>query len=138
MLLNVKEPRTTIDCPEKVSRILSRALKSECHVDRDKEHFWSIGLTTRNRIKYVELVSLGTLNASLVHPRELFRRAIFKAVSSIVVAHNHPSGNDEPSFEDINLTKRLCEAGKIIGIDIVDHVILTPGKHKSFRELGHL
>lgn len=135
MLLKLKETgRTNITSPEAVYRVLSRVLKSENQLDRDKEHFWAIGLTTRSRIKYVDLVSLGTLNASLVHPRELFRTAIKRAVSSMIVAHNHPSGDPEPSSEDTRITTRIREAGSIIGIDVLDHVIIAGGRYTSFKE----
>lgn len=135
MLLKLKETgRTNITSPEAVYRVLSRVLKSENQLDRDKEHFWAIGLTTRNRIKYVDLVSLGTLNASLVHPRELFRTAIKRAACSMIVAHNHPSGDPEPSTEDTRITTRIREAGSIIGIEVLDHVIIAGSRYTSFKE----
>ena len=83
------EAKASHNDPASISRVLSRILKKECLADRDKEHFWSIGLSTRNTIRYVELVSLGTLNATLVHPRELFRTAItIGGISAIIVSHN--------------------------------------------------
>jgi DNA repair protein RadC len=89
-----------------------------------KEHFWVIGLNTRCAIQYIDLASLGTLNASLVHPREVFRFAIFKAVSSVILSHSHPSE------DDLAITKHLTEAGKILGIEVLDHIII--GDHTSF------
>lgn len=77
-----------ITYPGAVNEVFQRILKVECGVDRDKEHFWSIGLNTRNSIKYIELVSLGSLNSSIVHPREVFRLAIIHAVSSVILIHN--------------------------------------------------
>jgi DNA repair protein RadC len=120
--------------PQDIAEILKKILKSEDPIDQDKEHFWSIGLNNRNQIVYIELVSLGTLNSSLVHPRETFRLAIMKGVASIMVAHNHPSGDTTPSMEDILLTKRLNEAGKIIGIDLIDHIIISKTSFISFKE----
>ncbi len=81
-----------------------------------------------------EIVSEGILNASVVHPREVFRGAIVSSSANIIVAHNHPSGNPEPSNEDINLTKKLVEAGKIIEISLFDHIIFAEGTYTSFVE----
>ena len=134
----VKARKQTITNPGKVQEVLSTVLASEHEVDRMKEHFWIVGLNTRNVIQYVDLVSLGTLNASLVHPREVFRFSIYKGgVSSIILAHNHPSGDAEPSEEDMKVTRRLVEAGKIIGIEVLDHIILGDGDNfYSFKERG--
>lgn len=98
-----------------------------------------IGLTCKNTLKYLELVSLGTLDASLVHPREVFRFAIMKGVKAIVLAHNHPSGCMQASQEDIELTQRLAEAGRIVGIKVLDHIIVTEQDgYFSFSERGFL
>jgi DNA repair protein RadC len=136
MLVRVAEPETMIENPQVVYDLLSGALRSEDPADQDKEHFWTIGLTTRNSVKYIDLVSLGILNTSLVHPREVFRLSISQAASSILLAHNHPSGDPEPSAEDVALTRRLTEAGKIIGIEVIDHVIIGADRYTSFREKG--
>jgi DNA repair protein RadC len=122
-----------------VAEVLSHILKSGDKLDRDKEHFWVIGLNTRNSIKFVELVSLGTLNASLIHPREVFRYSVMHGVCSIIIGHNHPSGNPEPSETDIETTKRLVNAGKILGIEILDHVIIGGnGSLQSLKERGEI
>jgi len=126
--------KKSINKPEDLARILQDILKTEDRYDQDKEHFWAIGLNSRNIIQYLELVSLGTLNASLVHPREVFRLSVHKAVASILIAHNHPSGNTEPSREDLEITKRLTEAGKILGIDVLDHIIIAGKDYLSFKE----
>jgi DNA repair protein RadC len=84
----VSEKRAQIKSPETVYKLLSSLLKKEDQIDRDKEHFWVIGLTTRNTTLYVDLVSLGTLNSSLVHPRELFRLAISRAVNAVILGHS--------------------------------------------------
>ncbi len=109
--------------------------------DKHKEHFKLILLDTRNRkmrISHIATVSVGTLSTSLVHPREVFREAITRSASSIIVAHNHPSGDPEPSEEDARITRRLVEAGKVIGIEILDHIIVTTSSYLSFREKGLL
>lgn len=136
MLINFKERKHAVSNPDSVATILQSILKTESPVDRDKEHFWTIGLNTRNVVKYVDLTSLGTLNASLVHPREVFRLAIMKGTCSIVIGHNHPSGDSEPSEEDLRITRRLVEAGKILGIEVLDHIIIADNTHLSFKAKG--
>ena len=101
---------------------------------KQKEHFCVFFLDTQQRIIGKETISIGTLNTSLVHPRECFRTAIVKNCCSIIVAHNHPSGSLEPSAEDLSLTKRLVEGGKLIGIEVLDHVIVTAEAHVSLKE----
>ena len=91
-------------------------------------------LDIRSRVKPVELVSLGILNSSLVHPRETFRRAVIVGSASIIVGHNHPSGEVEPSNEDTKVTKLLHESGNILGIKLFNHVIFANDKFYSFRE----
>lgn len=108
-----------------LSIILKAILKFEDNFDKEKEHFWCIGLTTANKIKYIDLVSLGTLNTSVVHPREVFRNAIAQGVNSIIVGHNHPSNTTTPSEDDKAITKRLKEAGQLLGIELLDHIIIT-------------
>ncbi len=124
------------------SREVYEAFKSILAVsdenDRMKEHFWCAGLDTRNRIQYIELVSLGTLTSSLVHPREVFRLAINKNVASILCVHNHPSGDCNPSKDDITITKRLAEGGKILGIGLLDHLIISDNDYLSLMENGYL
>ena len=83
-------------------------------------------------------VSIGSLNASIVHPREVFNDAVLKSASYVIVAHNHPSGDPTPSEEDITTTKRLVEAGRILGISVQDHMIVTRSKYYSFAEKGNL
>jgi DNA repair protein RadC len=136
MLIQFKENNLGIKNDASVADLLHSILRTESSIDRDKEHFWTIGLNTRNVVKYVDLTCLGTLNASLVHPREVFRLAIMKGVASIVIGHNHPSGDSEPSEEDIRLTRRLIEAGRILGIEVLDHIIIADNNHLSFKATG--
>jgi len=103
----------------------------------DREHFVGLYLNTANNLITIHTVSVGTLNSSLVHPREVFKLAYMVNAASVVVSHNHPSGNAEPSQEDIAITKQLVEAGKILGIPLYDHVIVTEGNgYTSFTERG--
>ncbi len=127
--------KTELSNPQAVSEHIRRILRTLDRLDRDKEHFFVISLNTKNKVKFVELVSIGTANSSLVHPREAFRRCIIRGASAAIVCHNHPSGESEPSEEDINITKRLVEAGKIIGIEILDHVIIGQ-RWSSMKEKG--
>ncbi len=102
-----------------------------------KEHFAILFFDTRNKL-IINNVSVGSLNASIVHPREVFNDAVLKSASYVIVAHNHPSGDPTPSEEDITTTKRLVEAGRILGISVQDHMIVTRSKYYSFAEKGSL
>ena len=103
----------------------------------DREVFVVLHLDTRNRVVAHETTSIGSQNASLVHPREVFKAAILKGATSIILAHNHPSGDPAPSKEDIDLTHRLVEAGGLMGIQVLDHVVVAPpGESVSMKELG--
>ena len=104
--------------------------------DHKKEHCVIFYLDTRNQEIKREIVSIGTLNYSLVHPREVFEPAVKNLAASVILAHNHPSGALEPSGEDITLNKRLVEAGKILGIEVLDHVIVSKEGFSSFKEKG--
>ena len=134
MIISLQDKQTAITNPEAIHAILQEILKSEDEADQYREHFWVFQLDTRQRIKQLELVSLGILNASLVHPREVFTKAIANRCSSILLAHNHPSGDAGFSPADVETTKRLIEAGKILGIEVVDHVITTVNGYASYRE----
>jgi DNA repair protein RadC len=101
-----------------------------------KEVFYCLLLDTKNRYLREERVSEGTLTASLVHPREAFRAAVRESASAVIFAHNHPSGDPSPSREDADLTRRLWEAGKILGIRVLDHVIVGDAHHYSFSDSG--
>lgn len=103
-----------------------------------KEHFVCLFLNTKNQVIAKETLSVGTLNASLVHPREVFRAAIERSSASIICAHNHPSGDPTPSPEDIDITNRLKEAGELIGIELLDHLIIGDHSYVSLKELGYM
>jgi DNA repair protein RadC len=104
--------------------------------DQMRERFLVIWLNSANRVSGFEIITEGTLNASLAHPREVFRGAIVATCASIIVAHNHPSGNAEPSAEDVQITKQLTEAGKLVGIPVHDHIIFTDEGYTSLAERG--
>ncbi|MFC0212599.1 DNA repair protein RadC [Paenibacillus chartarius] len=102
----------------------------------NKEHFVALFLNTKNHLIAKETLSIGSLNASIVHPRELFRAAIERGAASIICLHNHPSGDPTPSREDIELTVRLDEAGKLLGIELLDHIVIGDSRWISFKEQG--
>lgn len=102
----------------------------------DREHFRVVFLDTKNHILSDSILSVGTVNASLVDPREIFMEALRKTAVHMILMHNHPSGDPTPSKEDIEVTKRICEAGELMGIDVIDHIIIGDGQFTSLKELG--
>jgi DNA repair protein RadC len=106
--------------------------------EKDREHFIVVSLDTKNQPVSINVCHIGSLNASIVHPREVMKSAILSNAASIIVGHNHPSGKAEPSREDIEVTKRLVEAGKIIGIEVLDHIIVGDGMFTSLKEKGYI
>ncbi|MCP1150783.1 MULTISPECIES: DNA repair protein RadC [Bacillus] len=106
--------------------------------DKDREYFIVASLDTKNQPVSINVCHIGSLNASIVHPREVMKSAILSNAASIIVGHNHPSGEAEPSKEDIEVTKRLGEAGKIIGIDVLDHIIVGDDTFVSLKEKGYI
>ncbi len=103
-----------------------------------QEHFVCLYLNTKNQVIHRKTVFIGSLNASIVHPREVFKEAIKRSAASIICAHNHPSGDPTPSREDIEVTKRLVECGRMIGIELLDHLIIGDRKFISLKEKGYV
>lgn len=127
------EERVTIRSPKDIANLMSEELRY-----LQKEHFVVLFLNTKNHVLAQETLSMGSLNASIVHPREVFRAAIKRSSASIICVHNHPSGDPTPSPEDISLTGRLVEAGAIIGIEVLDHVIIGDQRFISLKEQGFM
>jgi DNA repair protein RadC len=123
----------TIRSPKDVSNLLAEDLRY-----LQKEHFVCLFLNTKNQVIGQETLSMGSLNASIVHPREVFLAAVKRSSASIVCAHNHPSGDPAPSPEDIQITRRLAEAGELLGIELLDHIIIGDRTSVSLKELGYL
>jgi DNA repair protein RadC len=119
----------SLEGPEAVHRLLAPELEG-----RRREQFLVLLLDGRHRLKRWERVSEGTLTTSLVHPREVFAPAVREGAAAVLVAHNHPSGDPEPSPEDLAVTRRLSEAGRLLGIPLLDHVVLGGGSWTSLRE----
>ena len=124
--------------PEAVAEVFREVLKNEDETDQQKEHFWVMGLNTKNRVLYLELVSLGSLTENVVHPREVFKSAIIKNACSLIFCHNHPSGESEPSGNDITVTQVLKKGGEILRIKILDHIIIGNDNVFSFNSEGIL
>lgn len=120
-----------IRSPKDVFHLLESDLRYQ-----QKEHFICLFLNTKNRLIFKDVISIGSLNAAIVHPREVFHAAIRRCSASLICAHNHPSGDPEPSIEDVNLTKRLIAAGEIIGIEVLDHIIIGGNRFYSLKEHG--
>jgi DNA repair protein RadC len=108
----------------------------QSRVAQNQEQFMVIHLTAKNHVLAVETITEGTLTASLVHPREVFKPAIRRCAHAIILAHNHPSGDPTPSREDREVTRRLIEVGKLVGIEVLDHIVIGKGRYVSFRERG--
>jgi len=121
-----------------IYKIMQQVLLRENKIDRNKEHFWTIGLDNANRILYIELISLGTTTSAPVEPMQVFRVAVLKAAVQMVLVHNHPSGEVKPSKEDINITDRLIQVGNIIGIKVLDHLIIGEKTYNSLGDTGEL
>ena len=119
--------------PDDVVALIGKRLRTE-----SREHFLALLLNARHECVAIETVSVGSLNASIVHPREVFRPAVLAAAASIICAHNHPSGDPEPSEEDISITRRLAQVGELLGISLLDHLVVAARGVVSLRERGLL
>ncbi|MCL6448026.1 MAG: DNA repair protein RadC [Armatimonadetes bacterium] len=128
---NAPEQRVVIKTPEDAAGLVMEEMR---HLDR--EHFRALLLNAKNQVIGQEVISIGTLNSSTVHPRELFKNAIKRSAAAIILIHNHPSGDPSPSREDIEVTRRLIEVGHLIGIEVLDHLIIGDNKFNSFRAKG--
>ncbi|GAA0355129.1 RadC family protein [Bacillus horti] len=128
-----REALISIRSPQEAAKYLMELLKLD-----QQEKFYVLYLDTKNQIVYEKAVFVGSLNASIVHPREVFKEAVKWSSASIIVAHNHPSGDPDPSREDIEVTKRLVSAGEIMGIDLLDHIVIGDGRYVSLKEKGYM
>ncbi|MCL2337928.1 MAG: DNA repair protein RadC [Firmicutes bacterium] len=125
--------KPAIKSPENAAALVMEEMR---HLDR--EHFWALLLNTKNQVLAKEVISIGTLNFSAIHPRELFKAAIKRSAAGVILVHNHPSGDPAPSRQDIEATARLVEAGNIIGIEVLDHLVVGDNKFISFKAQGLL
>lgn len=125
------DKKELVKTPEEVVSLVKGKLKN-----KKKEHFQVLLLDTRSQLIKVSEISIGSLDTSIVHPREVFKEAISASAASVVFVHNHPSGDPSPSEDDIKLTERLCQAGEVIGIDVLDHIIIGDNEYTSLKREG--
>lgn len=125
------DKKKLVKTPEEVVSFVKGKLK-----DKKKEHFQVLLLDTRSKLIKISEVSVGSLDTSIVHPREVFKEAISASAASVIFVHNHPSGDPSPSEDDIKLTERLCQAGEVIGIDVLDHIIIGDNEYISLKREG--
>jgi DNA repair protein RadC len=125
----LRPARTRLDCAAEVQRVLAPEVRG-----LEQELFFVLALDGKHALLRRHCVTIGSLNSSLVHPREVFRPAIQAAAAAVICAHNHPSGDPEPSAEDLSVTRRLADVGKLVGIPLLDHVVLGEGRCVSLRQ----
>ncbi len=124
-----QETRVTIRSPKDAEAVVAERLRYQ-----EQEHFLVVLLNTKHHVLGVETVSVGGLSSSVVHPRDIFKSPVRRNAAAVILAHNHPSGDPTPSREDIDVTKRLAEAGKLLGIEVLDHIVVGDNRYVSFRE----
>jgi DNA repair protein RadC len=135
-MIYLKDSKIKVTSAKEVAKVFQDILALEDKIDQEKEHYYVMHLNIRSQVMMVELVTIGVLNSSLVHPRETFRRAVISGSAAIIIAHNHPSGEVEPSDEDMKITRVMHEAGNILGIALLDHIIFTKDNYFSFKNNG--
>ncbi|WP_434778937.1 JAB domain-containing protein [Neisseria sp. Ec49-e6-T10] len=131
-----KNDKRYIEGTDDVYGIMQRILLRENKIDQEKEHFWIIGMNQAGYILYIELIALGTFKSVDVEPMNVFRVAVMKNASRVIAVHNHPSGGLKPSDADKEVTDRLIQVGRILNIELVDHLIITPLSYSSFKSNG--
>ncbi|ARD47036.1 DNA repair protein RadC [Sporosarcina sp. P33] len=127
------QDRYKIRSPEDAANYLMTDMSS-----LNQEHFVVLFLNVKNEVLHKQTIFIGSLNSSIVHPREVFREAFKRSAASMIISHNHPSGDTTPSREDIEVTKRLMEAGSIMGVDVLDHIIIGDQKYISLKDKGYI
>jgi DNA repair protein RadC len=127
------EPRRKIRSPADVYSLLYPRMR-----EQKRERLVALLLDTKNQVLREEVISIGSLNANIVHPREVFKAALMESCASVILSHNHPSGDPTPSREDIAVTEKLIEGGKLLGIDVLDHVVIGEGRYVSLKDEGYV
>ncbi|MFN3405888.1 MAG: RadC family protein [Cytophagaceae bacterium] len=133
-----KDQKIKILNSEDLYKIMQQVLLRENKIERNKEHFWIVCLANNNQILLIELISLGTVNKTLVEPMEVFSFALQKRAVKIIMVHNHPSGEKEPSMGDIEITDKMVAIGKFLNVPVIDHLIITEKDYYSFIDSGLL
>lgn len=129
-----KDQKIKIGLPEDIYSIMQQILRRESRIGKEKEHFWVIGLTTSNKISYIELVSLGSISTAIINPLEVFNLAVRKKSPKIILVHNHPSEDLIPSSEDRDITNKITEGGRTLTIKVLDHLVISEESYYSFAE----
>lgn len=131
-----EEQKIRILNSEDIFKVMQQILLRENKIRRNQEHFWVVGLDNKNKILFIELISLGAVNSVQVSPPEVFRMAIYKMAVRMILIHNHPSGSTEPSSPDKDLTDRMIKTGQLINIEVIDHLIISEKDYLSFVDEG--
>ncbi|NVO09328.1 MAG: DNA repair protein [Bacteroidales bacterium] len=133
-----RKQRIIVRSSDDVFKVMKEILLREDKIDREKEHFWVVGLAQNHRIRYVELISMGGVRYTTVEPMNVFRWSVMKGCVKVIMVHNHPSGDLKPSVEDKGLTDRLIQVGRILDINVLDHLIISTKSYMSFANTGLL
>jgi len=128
-----KDQKIKILNSDDIYNVMQQILLRENKIRRNQEHFWVVGLNNSNKILFIELIGLGNVNRVNANPPDVFRMAIYKLAVKMILVHNHPSGNLNPSKEDVYFTDRMLKVGKIINIEVIDHLIITESTYTSFE-----
>lgn len=131
-----KNDKRYIEGTDDVYNIMKNVLLRDNKIDQEKEHFWIVGMNLAGYILYIELIALGSYKSVDVEPMNVFRVAVMKNASRVIAVHNHPSGRLSPSVTDKDITNRLIQVGRILNIEFVDHLIISPLSYTSFRSIG--
>lgn len=131
-----KNDKRYIEGTDDVYNIMKNVLLRDNKIDQEKEHFWIVGMNLAGYILYIELIALGSYKSVDVEPMNVFRVAVMKNASRVIAVHNHPSGRLSPSVTDKDITDRLIQVGRILNIEFVDHLIISPLSYTSFRSIG--
>ncbi len=131
-----KEQKINVLNAADIYKVMQQVLLRENKIRRNQEHFWVVGLDNKNKVLFVELIGLGTVNRVNANPPDVFRMAIYKLAVKMILVHNHPSGDTSPSVNDKNFTDRMLKVGKLINIDVIDHLVIAEESFTSFAEEG--
>jgi DNA repair protein RadC len=131
-----KEQKIQILNSSDIYKVMQQVLLRENKIRRNQEHFWVVGLDNSNKILFIELIGLGTVNRVNTNPPDIFRMGIYKLAVKMILVHNHPSGNIEPSKTDKDFTDKILKVGKLINIEVIDHLIISEEKYTSFADKG--
>jgi DNA repair protein RadC len=134
-MLSVCEGKPAVSCRDDVTRVFRELISSMDSLDRETEHIWALGLDSRHRVVYLQLASIGCWHCAPIDPKIILQAALVYSCTSIILVHNHPSGDPTPSSDDKFLTRKIAQASEIVGIKLIDHIIVTEDPEKSYSFL---